>query len=132
MTQRYIPHLDGAILHEERVLGGVDFVPNHLVGKFLVEVLEMKRQHFAKRMWGINIQCHDSSAKSHCGNQGKESENVVTMKMRDKDGTDFQGIDPHPYHLLLDTFSCIHEIVLFVDVDNLRRGMTIDGRLGGG
>ena len=57
---------------------------------------------------------------------------MVSVEVRDEHGPDFQRIDAVADQLLLHAFARIHEVILFVDVDRLRRRVAGDGRLCGG
>lgn len=55
---------------------------------------------------------------------------MVAMQMGEKDGTESQRVYTIAEKLLLCSLSCIEQVVLFVDIDHLCRGMSPDGGLG--
>ena len=60
--------------------------------------------------------------------QRKQSEDVVAVQMRDEYGPQPQRIYAVAEHLLLHPLARIDQIVLLVDIDNLRRWMSVGRR----
>ena len=132
VAQRDAPHLEGTVFQQQGVLGRVDLGPRDGVGQLRVEVPEVAGQDLAEGRRGEDPERGFASVQRQRRDEREQPENMVSVEVRDEYGPDFQRIDAVADQLLLHAFARIHEVILFVDVDRLRRRVAGDGRLCGG
>ena len=103
------------------MLGRVDLGPRDGVGQLRVEVPEVAGQDLAEGRRGEDPERGFASVQRQRRDEREQPENMVSVEVRDEYGPDFQRIDAVADQLLLHAFARIHEVILFVDVDRLRR-----------
>ncbi len=130
VAQRNAPHLDRAVFEEQAMFRRVGLDPLDLVGQRRVEVAQVGRQDLPEGGGGVDAQRRAPSVEPERREERKEAETVVAVQVRNEYLSDFQRVDAVSDQLLLRTFARIHEVVLLVDVHHLRRGVTVDRRLG--
>ena len=112
------------------MLRGAHLVPGDLVGEVRVEVAQVAGEQFAEGGRRIDRKLGPAAVEPQRREQREESEEVVAVEVRDEDGAQLQRVDPVADELLLRPLARIDQIVLFVDVHHLGRGVAVDGRLG--
>ena len=87
VAQRYAPHLQRTVFHQQRMLGRVDLRPYDRVGQFAVEIFEVAGQNLAHRCRGEYPQRGLAAVERQRRDQREQPEYMVAVQVRDEHGT---------------------------------------------
>ncbi len=132
MAQRYAPYFEPAVFKQQLVPRRIDAVPYHLVGQVGGEVTRVALQYLAHGRRGVYVERRALAVQPECGDERKEPVYVVAVQVRDEHAAQAQRVDPVARQLLLRTLARVDQIVLFVEIDHLRRRVAARRRLGRG
>ena len=87
----------------------INLMPNDLVGKVFIKKVQMRGEDVAKGRRCIDLQRSALAVESEGREQRKESEYMVTVKVRDEYCPEFQWIDSKAEHLALSPLAGINQ-----------------------
>ena len=127
MFQRDTFNRDAPVLIDRLFLCGINRIKNNFKPQIMGKELNLTIQFLSQCLWCMNMQTGRTSQKPKGGNHANQSETVVSMKVRDKDMTQFCKTDTALTQLHLCPFRAIQHQHLITHLHHLRRGVMTKG-----
>ena len=93
MAQWNCFHGQGSVFIDYLLLGSINGMEDNLKIETTAEGLEFKVQKFLVLAWGIDVEWGSTAVKTECAYHSNQTENMITVKMRNEHGIDLRKIE---------------------------------------
>ena len=118
---------DTSVFIDRLSLGGLNRIEDHLKSQIMGEELDLPVQFFTQCLWAMNVQAGRTTQKTKGRDHADKSETMVSMKVSDKDMTQFRKADTALTQLHLRAFGTVKHQHLITHLHHLRRSVMTKG-----
>jgi hypothetical protein len=119
-----------AVFVYDTLLGRVNWVKLNVIAHVATECVQHRSEQWAKSGFAIDMHARRAAKQTEGAEHADQTEAMVTMQVRNKDMAKLVERQPGAAHLQLCTLTAVYHEELPTTVDDLCRGVMMQGRQG--